>query len=55
MALSRKLLKISSSSLSLIIPKSLIKKYGWKEHQKLTITDAGRGVLKIRDWRKPKK
>jgi len=37
MATTRKLMKISKASLSLVIPKTLVKKYGWKEHQKLSI------------------
>jgi bifunctional DNA-binding transcriptional regulator/antitoxin component of YhaV-PrlF toxin-antitoxin module len=48
----RKLARISSHSYCVIIPKSIIKKYGWKERQKLVVEDKGRGKLEIRDWRK---
>ena len=47
----RKLTKSSSHSYSLVIPKEIIKKYGWKEKQKLVIRDKGRGKVEIRDWR----
>lgn len=48
----RKLTAVSKHSYSLIIPKEIIRKYGWKERQKLEIVDKGRGKLEIRDWRK---
>jgi bifunctional DNA-binding transcriptional regulator/antitoxin component of YhaV-PrlF toxin-antitoxin module len=48
----RKLNKISTHSYSLIIPKEIIEKYGWREKQKLVVTDKGRGRLEIRDWRR---
>jgi len=50
----RKLTKISTHSYSIIIPKSLIKTFGWKERQKLEVVFGGKKhELKIRDW-KPK-
>ena len=52
MSVVRKLIKMSSNSFVLVIPKSVIKKYGWKEHQKLTIKDAGKGKLEVRDWKR---
>lgn len=48
----RKLNKKSEYSYSVNIPKEVIDKYGWKEKQKLTIEDKGRGVLEIKDWRR---
>ena len=48
----RKLNKISSHSYSLMIPKKIIEKYGWRERQKFTVEDKGRGRLEIKDWRK---
>jgi len=48
----RKLRKDSEYSYSINIPKDIIDKYGWKSKQKLTIEDNGRGVLKIKDWRR---
>ena len=51
MAATRKLTKLSRS-LALVLPKAFLKKYGWKEHQKLTIKDLGRGRLEIKDWKR---
>lgn len=47
-----KLTKASKYSYSLVIPKEIIKKYGWREKQKMTIKDTGRGKLEIRDWKR---
>jgi len=47
-----KLTKISKHSFYIVVPKEIVKKYGWKERQKMSITDKGRGKLEIRDWRK---
>ncbi|MFH1427194.1 MAG: hypothetical protein ABIG60_01540 [Patescibacteria group bacterium] len=47
-----KLTRISKHSFYIVIPKEIIAKYGWRERQKLVITDKGRGKLEIRDWRK---
>jgi hypothetical protein len=52
MATTRKLQKLSRTTLVLSIPKSIITKYGWREHQKLSIKDAGKGKLEIRDWKR---
>lgn len=51
----RKLNKNSKYSYSINLPKEIIEKYGWKNKQKLTIEDNGRGVLEIKDWRNPKR
>jgi bifunctional DNA-binding transcriptional regulator/antitoxin component of YhaV-PrlF toxin-antitoxin module len=48
----RKLNKVSSHSFSVILPKEMVERYGWKEKQKLVIADKGRGRLEIKDWRK---
>jgi bifunctional DNA-binding transcriptional regulator/antitoxin component of YhaV-PrlF toxin-antitoxin module len=48
----RKLLKLSTDSYAVVIPKALVKKYGWREHQKLSVTDKGRGKLEMRDWKR---
>lgn len=48
----RKLTRSSRHSYSLIIPKEIIKKYNWKEKQKMSVTDKGRGRLEIKDWRR---
>ena len=47
-----KLNKTSGHSYSLIIPKEIVKKYGWREKQKIVIEDQGGGRLLIRDWRR---
>lgn len=46
-----KLTKSSKYSYSVTIPKELVDKYGWKERQKLTVKDKGRGKIEISDWR----
>jgi len=48
----RKLIKNTSYSYSVTIPKEIIEKYGWKEKQKITIADEGRGRIVIKDWKK---
>ena len=47
-----KLKKSSAYSYSVTIPKEIINKYGWNEHQKLVVSDKGNGRIEIRDWRK---
>lgn len=47
-----KLTKSSRYSYSVIIPKEIIEKYGWRGKQKLTVEDKGRGKLEIKDWRR---
>jgi len=47
-----KLKKANKYSYSVTIPKEIIEKYGWKEKQKLTIKDKGRGKIEISDWKK---
>lgn len=47
----RKLTRASSHSYTIVIPKKIIEKYGWRERQKLVVIDKGRGKLEIRDWR----
>jgi len=43
----RKIIKTSRRSYSLVIPKKIIEKYGWKEKQKILVKDKGRGGVKI--------
>jgi hypothetical protein len=52
MAVTRKLIKLSKATFAVVVPKAVIRKYGWKEHQKLSIKDAGKGKLEIRDWKR---
>ncbi len=47
----RKLMKIAGYSYAISIPKEIVLKYGWKEKQKLVVTDLGRGRLEVRDWK----
>lgn len=47
-----KLKKSSVYSYSVTLPKEIVEKYKWKEHQKLSIVDKGQGKIEIRDWRK---
>lgn len=47
-----KLKKNSKYSYSVTLPKEIIEKYNWREHQKLSIVDKGRGKVEISDLRK---
>lgn len=47
-----KLKKSSAYSYSVTLPKEIVEKYKWKEHQKISIVDKGQGKIEIRDWRK---
>jgi bifunctional DNA-binding transcriptional regulator/antitoxin component of YhaV-PrlF toxin-antitoxin module len=46
-----KLTKVSGYSYTVVIPKEIVEKYGWREKQKMTIEDKGRGRVEIKDWR----
>jgi len=48
----RKLTKTSKASYYLVLPKEIVEKYGWREKQKLTVEDKGRGKVEIRDWKR---
>jgi bifunctional DNA-binding transcriptional regulator/antitoxin component of YhaV-PrlF toxin-antitoxin module len=45
----RKLMRMSSHSYALVIPKEIVEKYGWRERQKMAITDKGRGEVVVKD------
>ena len=47
-----KLTKTAGYSYTVVIPKEIVAKYGWKEKQKMTIEDKGQGKVVISDWRK---
>lgn len=47
----RKLIKLSRYSYAVTIPSEVLRRYGWKEKQKLVISDKGNGRLEIRDAR----
>ena len=44
----RRLTKTSEHSFYVIVPKVFVKKYNWKERQKLELEDKGRGRIEIR-------
>lgn len=47
-----KIKKSGNYSYNVTIPKSIMKKYGWREKQKMTIVDKGRGKVEISDWKR---
>lgn len=47
-----KIKKDSKYSYTITIPKEIIEKYNWKEKQKITIVDKGRGKVEISDCKK---
>ncbi len=54
----RKLQRMGTHSYSITIPKDLVKKFGWRERQKLEIIFGGRKhTFTVKDWKpnKPKK
>ena len=48
----RKIVKNGRDSYYICIPKEIVKKYKWKERQKMVLSDKGRGKIEISDWRK---
>ncbi len=46
----RKIGKVGGYSYSITIPKALIQNLGWREHQKVVVTQEG-DALVIRDWK----
>jgi bifunctional DNA-binding transcriptional regulator/antitoxin component of YhaV-PrlF toxin-antitoxin module len=46
-----KLKKSSAYSHSITLPKAIVEKYGWKEKQKLSVVDKGKGKVEISDWK----
>jgi len=48
----RKLIKLGAHSYAVVVPKEIITKYGWKEKQKITLVDKGRGLVEVRDWKR---
>lgn len=47
-----KLNKTSRYSYTVVVPKEIVEKYGWREKQKMSIEDKGRGKIQLTDWRK---
>jgi len=50
----KKYIKSSKYSHRVVIPKEVIEKYGQRTKQRLVISDKGRGLLEIRDWKNRK-
>lgn len=47
----RKITKVGQSSLSVTLPKELVKKLGWRERQKVRVAKVHGGLL-IKDWKR---
>ena len=47
-----KLTRTSKYSFNIIIPKEIVEKYGWREKQKMSIVDKGRGRIELKDWKR---
>lgn len=47
----RNLTKVAGKSLAVTIPIDLVRKLGWKERQKVTVTSKGK-KLEVKDWKK---
>ena len=48
----RKLQRVSTDSYVINVPKALIKKFGWKEKQKIEITSADNSPeIQLKDWK----
>jgi bifunctional DNA-binding transcriptional regulator/antitoxin component of YhaV-PrlF toxin-antitoxin module len=43
---------MSTHSFALVIPKEIIKKFGWKERQKISIEEMPSKTLRLKDWKK---
>lgn len=52
MKYTRKLMKESTHSFALVIPKEIVKKFGWKEKQKILIEEKSNKTLEIKNWKK---
>ena len=46
----RKLVKNGRDSYYVCIPKEIVKKYGWRERQKMVVKDKGRERVEMFDW-----
>jgi len=47
----RKIIKAGSHSYTITIPKELMRKFKWRERQKIEITTGGRkSVFSVKDW-----
>lgn len=50
----RKILQLGKYSLAIVLPKQVLRRFGWKERQKIVVSVRGRDALVIRDWKPPK-
>lgn len=49
----RKIRRVSTHSYAIVLPKGLVKKFGWRERQKVEIIFGGRKhEILIKDWEK---
>ena len=48
----RKLTRIGTHSYAIVIPKEIVAKFGWKERQKISITEKPRKRLELKDWKR---
>lgn len=48
----RKLMRESTHSFALVIPKEIVKKFGWKEKQKISIEEKSHKTLELKDWKR---
>lgn len=49
----RKILQLGKYSLAIVLPKQVLRRFGWKERQKIVVSVRGRDALVIRDWKPP--
>lgn len=47
-----KLRRVSTHSFSITLPKELVKKFGWKERQKISIEEGPAKTLRLKDWKR---
>jgi len=48
----RKLTRIGKRSYGITLPIDIVRKYDWRERQKLSVKDEGRGRIEVGDWRR---
>jgi len=48
----RKLTRLGKYSLTITLPKDIVREFGWKEKQKVVAEKHGQGIL-IKDWQRP--
>ena len=48
----RKIIKLGKYTYAVTLPAETVKRYGWREKQKVVVTDKGNGRIEVRDWKK---